>query len=127
MMDTVERVLRELSPQVGESEARFHGRVARALADAGVSFKMEVPVRRRLGRVDFLVEGGTAIEAKVGSGSRGSLLTQVDGYLGDDRVTGLIVVTERRLPPDLERGVLAAAAEHEKPLRVVALATGVAA
>lgn len=101
------------------TERRFHyadedqlqAGLAAALRDAGFEVEREVRLDGR-SRIDLLVEG-VGIEVKV-AGKADAVRRQVDRYLADDRIEGLVLVTTRArhwLPPKI----------NGKPVRVVSL------
>jgi hypothetical protein len=65
-------------------------------------------------RIDFLIEGGIGVEVKAGPVPYGSTVRQLRRYAGSDRVSSLLLVTERGLP-GLPESLLG------KPVRQVAL------
>jgi hypothetical protein len=68
--------------------------IATLLAAEGVAFRRE----HRLGahaRLDFLAEGGVAIEVKMNSGAPAAIVRQLERYAAHPEVKALILVTNR--------------------------------
>jgi len=74
------------------SEAELQDAIADVLEREWIAFAREVSLNPRQ-RLDFLC-GSVAIEVKT-RGSLSDLTRQVHGYLEDDRVEALVVVTSR--------------------------------
>lgn len=96
-MDTdVERIVRALRtirlPLVKE-ERQLHLTIAVALDEAGIAYQREAMLGP-YARVDFLC-GSVAIEAKKGLPNRRTLMAQLMRYAGSEKVSALILVTER--------------------------------
>lgn len=73
------------------SEAALQIALERVLTEAGLIFEREA--RLSAGeRIDFLVEGGIGIEAKVRYPRR-AIYRQLERYAAKEQVTGLILVT----------------------------------
>jgi hypothetical protein len=93
-------------------EKALQASLGEALSRAGIAWRREVPVAS--GTLDFLVDGGIAIEVKTG-GSLAALTRQVHRYLGEESLRAVLVVSTRaildRLPPEI----------GGKPVRVVVL------
>lgn len=98
-METVLAALRKLRAPFSQDEYDLHRLVARALEDAGIDFSHEVPLGKGR-RIDFLC-GEIGIEVKRGRPAPGLLTKQLAGYLQSERLTALILVTERSasVPP----------------------------
>lgn len=100
------------SRRVGDELAYLHPLVADALTKAGIGHEREVCLGPRA-RVDFLTDGGVAIEVKRGRPRMASLLSQLGRYAGSDRVSAVALVLERSVPlPDQLDG---------KPVRCISL------
>lgn len=77
------------------TEADLQRGVAQILTSGGVAFAEQV--RLGLGdRLDFLVDGCTAVELKI-KGSASDVLRQLMRYARRDEITGLLLVTTRHL------------------------------
>lgn len=85
------------------SEDAVQRGVAVALQASRVAFRREVPVAG--GRLDFLTDGGLAIEVKL-HGSTPNLLRQLHRYAQLDEVQSILVVTSRhrlaQIPTELD-------------------------
>jgi hypothetical protein len=80
------------------NEADLQEGIHQALA--ATQFFVEREVRLPEGRLDFLINGRTAIETKIG-GSAPELMRQVARYAGNPTILSILVVTDRanhRLP-----------------------------
>jgi hypothetical protein len=93
-------ILRRGRYQIG-TEAALQASIATVLGEAGVPFEPEV----RLGpanRIDFLVEGGIGIEAKVRYPRR-AIYRQLQRYAESDQITALVLITATALgvPPSI--------------------------
>ncbi len=94
----VERVLAALHglrPQLITQEFDLHALVERTLRSAGIPFVHEFRLGPR-DRLDFLADGGVAIECKKGKPNGPSLLRQIGRYCAHGEVRSLIVVTPWR-------------------------------
>jgi hypothetical protein len=92
----VVRVATTLRLHAVTSEYQVQDALAAALTAAGISFEREVRLSPR-NRVDFLCEGGVAIEVKRGKPNTRRVQAQVDRYCACEQVTALVIVTERAL------------------------------
>ena len=111
-MERIISALHSLRIPLVTDEYQLQALVAGALAGDGVQFEKEARLAPRC-RVDFLCEGGIAVEVKRGRPQRGRLLEQIRRYAGLESVNGVILVVERTA--ELPRVVCG------KPCRVVAL------
>lgn len=68
--------------------------VGEALAAAGIPFEREARIAPRC-RVDFLCEGGVAIEVKRGKPRAAALLPQLRRYAACERVEAIVLAVER--------------------------------
>lgn len=82
----------EQTPLPVDSEKRLHAGIAQALREAAIQHEHEVQLSK-IDRIDFLC-GDIGIEAKI-AGSYTALASQVLRYLDSDRVSGLIIVTNK--------------------------------
>lgn len=82
----------EQSPLPIDSEKRLHAGIMQALSEASIEYCHEVQLSK-VDRIDFLC-GDIGIEAKI-AGSYTVLASQVLRYLESDRVSGLIIVTNK--------------------------------
>ncbi len=112
-LESVLEALRAIrSRRVGGEVAYLHPLVADALGAAGIGHEGEVRLGPRA-RVDFLTEGGVAVEVKRGRPRMASLLSQLGRYAESDRVLAVVLVLERSAPlPDQLDG---------KPVRCISL------
>lgn len=85
--------LTALRAPLSTSEYDLHALVAGALQDAGIEFTHEAPLAPRC-RIDFLA-GDVGIELKRGRPARAPLTGQLSRYLKSDRLSALVVVSER--------------------------------
>jgi len=95
--------LSTLRLQASPTEAAIHAAIADALTAAGVAFEHEL-VLGPGARVDFLCDGGVAIEVKKGKPPRKSLEAQAARYAAFADVSAIVLVVERCLfqpPPDV--------------------------
>jgi hypothetical protein len=97
------------------SEQHIHREIGAALDRAGIPHKHEARIAPRC-RVDFLCDGGVAIEVKRGKPHTGRVAAQVARYAASPLVAAVVLVLERNL-------IHTPAGAHGKPVRVVALAT----
>ena len=85
------------------SEEDLQEALGRLFSTSGVPFEREVRLNPR-DRIDFLLEGGIGLEVKI-KGSAASTASQMRRYSASERVTALILVTDRvqasGLPPTL--------------------------
>lgn len=93
MMNQVMDALTNIRAPLSVSEYDLHALVAEALQNAGLEFLHEAPLLPRC-RIDFLC-GQTGIELKRGRPNASSLRKQLERYLKSDRLTGIVVVSER--------------------------------
>lgn len=93
-------------------EYQLQALVGEALRSGGVAFVKEARLAPRC-RVDFLCQGGVAVEVKRGRPPRGRLMAQLRRYAAQEGVRAVILVVERTA--DLPRTVMG------KPCAVVAL------
>ncbi len=112
-LESVLEALRTIrSCRIGCELAYLHPLVAEALAGAGIGHEREAHLGPQA-RVDFLTEGGVAVEVKRGRPGMASLLSQLGRYAGSDRVSAVVLVLERSVPlPDQLGG---------KPVRRISL------
>lgn len=101
MQNNVEEILTALKQlRLGRAidEADIHAEIARVLTEGGIGFQHEYRAAPRC-RPDFFCSG-TAIEVKKSRPEPGRLKKQIEGYLLQDCVTAIIVVTQHqvRLP-----------------------------
>lgn len=92
--DRLEQTLRGLRIPPGSPESHIHQAIAGALHAQGVAFVHEARLAPRC-RVDFLVEGGIALEVKCKKPGRAALLSQLARYAAQPGVEGLLLVVER--------------------------------
>lgn len=111
-MESILSALHSLRIPLVMDEYQLQELVAGALVRGGVRFEKEARLAPRC-RVDFLCEGGIAVEVKRGRPQRGRLLEQIRRYAQLEDVSGVILVVERTA--ELPRAVCG------KPCRVVAL------
>jgi hypothetical protein len=113
MPDTVSRLMEALASArfACGDEAELQEAVALVLDGAGLAYQREVRLSPR-DRVDFMVDGGIALELKVTT-SQKSLLAQVLRYAAHSQVTAIVVgsTTHRALGIPTEA--------HGKPMRVI--------
>ncbi len=103
MLKQIMDALSALRAPLSFSEYDLHALTAGALQDAGIEFVHEAPLKSRC-RIDFLC-GDTGIELKRGRPDTKQLKKQAERYLSSDRLSALIVVSERpcTLPSELLR------------------------
>ncbi len=113
--DPVGDVLAQLSTMrvAIASEELVQSAIERALTDAGVAHKREVPLSRN-DRIDFLV-GSCGIEVKI-QGSAASVQRQLQRYAKSERIVDLVLVTTKA-----QHGSKLDPATIGKPLRVFTL------
>lgn len=93
-------------------EYQLQAMVGEALCAASINYEKEARLAPRC-RVDFLCEGGVAVEVKRGKPRKAQLLEQLRRYAALDAVASVVLVVERTA--ELPRTVLG------KPCQVVAL------
>ena len=91
-METVLRAVSKVRAPVVLEETDLHDVIASALSDAGIAYARE----KRVGacRLDFLCQGGIAIEVKRGKPPRRLLVAQLSRYAGLSEVSGIVVASE---------------------------------
>lgn len=112
-LDRVIAALRRLHLHAVKSEYEVQKAVYDVLADARLHPLKEFPLAPRC-RVDFLCDGGIAVEVKRGKPHTGRVAAQVGRYCSSSRVTALVLVTERGLVHTIDEA-------HGKPVRTVTL------
>ncbi len=93
----MQRVLDALSrvrAPIVSDERRLHELIESALLDEGIAYTREKRLGQRC-RVDFLCEGGVALEVKRGRPGAARLLLQLRRYAACEEVMSLVVVVER--------------------------------
>ena len=110
-MDAVYNALLEVRAPLQQGEYDLHRLVMDTLSRQGVPFAHEVSLAPRC-RIDLMC-GGVGIEIKRGRVERAKVLRQLTRYAACERVSGLILVTEKSLGMPREIG--------GKPVRVVCL------
>lgn len=95
------------------NEAELQTAVQRTLDAGGVTYQREHRLSRR-DRVDFLIEGGLALELKVRT-SKKNALSQVLRYAEHDAVSAVLVASTTHLAINLPGEA------HGKPLRTIHL------
>jgi len=119
-MTTSQQIARLLSEYTFTvtSEVSLHEQIATVLQMHSVSYEREVVLDPQ-SRLDFLCDGGVAIEAKI-AGTGPALARQLHRYARHERVSAIVAVVNigrlARLPMDL----------HGKALYVVRLSGGFA-
>lgn len=115
LLDRIVAALGNLRLHATVSEQHIHRDIGEALDRAGIKHEHEVKLRPRC-RVDFLCDGGVAIEVKRGKQHTGRVEAQVARYAASPKVSAVVLVLERNL-------IHTPAGAHGKPVRVVSLAT----
>ena len=111
MLEEVLQALMMMRAPFAPYEKDLHALVAERLTEAGLCFTHEAMIAPRC-RIDFLV-GTVGIEIKKGKPDRSSLREQVTRYAASDRISALIVLSERNVSlPESLMG---------KPVRVIVL------
>lgn len=112
-LETVISALRAIrSRRVGDEITYLQPLVAEALDGARIAYRREVKIGPGC-RVDFLTDGGVAVEVKRGRPRPNTLARQLGRYAGHDAVSAVILVLERAVTlPDTMSG---------KPIRIVSL------
>jgi hypothetical protein len=119
MADVRQRVQRVREVMLGlhlhatASEQEIHDRITTALMAAGIAHQHEVRIGKGC-RVDFLCDGGVAIEVKRGKPHTGRVAAQVRRYAACPDVCAVVLVLERAL-------IHTIAEANGKPVCVVAL------
>lgn len=90
MIEQIVATLRRARFRIG-TEAALQASIADALDDAGAAFAAEVRLAPGE-RIDFMVEPGIGIEAKVKCDKR-AIYRQLERYAGREQVKALILVT----------------------------------
>ena len=94
-LEQVLAALRRLRVPLQRGEYDLHALVGQALTEAGIAWAHEVPLAPRC-RIDFLC-GGVGIEVKRGKPERARVREQLRRYAGSERITALVLVTERQI------------------------------
>lgn len=111
-MEEIIGALNRLRIPLTTDEFQLQDLVAEALRSGGIAFEKEARLAPCC-RVDFLCEGGVAVEVKRGKPPHGRLLEQIRRYAALPQVNAVILVVERTAElPHIVCG---------KPCRVVAL------
>lgn len=113
-LDKIVAALGNLRLHATASEQHIHWEIGAALDRAGIPHKHEVKIAPRC-RVDFLCDGGVAIEVKRGKPHTGRVEAQVARYAASPLVAAVVLVLERNL-------IHTPAGANRKPVRVVSLA-----
>lgn len=79
-----------------DEEFNLQNEIKQQLDLAGIKYKKEYILGPR-NRVDFLVDGGIAIEVKKGKPNKKQVIEQLKRYAGFQEVRGIIVVVEKNL------------------------------
>lgn len=112
-LDELVELLRGVRVGVIMYESELVSAIKDALISRGIGFAPEVSVAPRC-RVDLLVDGGIAIEVKKGKPNTGAVSNQVRRYAASERVSAVILVSERGLVSHLDEA-------NGKPVRYVAI------
>ena len=111
-MDRIIQALNSLRIPLVVDEFELQALVSGALQEHGIEFVKEARLAPRC-RVDFLCEGGIAVEVKRGKPQKARLMEQLRRYASLEQVCAVILVVERTA--ELPKTVCG------KPCRVVAL------
>lgn len=114
-LDRIVAALGNLRLHATASEQHIHREIGSMLRAAGIAYVHEAKIAPRC-RVDFLCDGGVAIEVKRGKPHTGRVEAQVARYAASPLVAAVVLVLERNL-------IHTPAGAHGKPVRVVSLAT----
>lgn len=76
------------------AEEELQRGIAAALDGAGIAHRREVTLAGDVGRVDFLVEGVTAVEVKI-AGRVSDVIAQLERYAGCSTVQAVVLATTR--------------------------------
>lgn len=88
------QALKTLRLHVVKEEHYIHEQIKKTLTEHGLEYTHEYYLGPR-NRVDFLTQGGTAVEVKKGRPNKTSLLKQIERYLSFDNVHSLVVIVEK--------------------------------
>jgi len=113
LLDAVVDVVRGLKLPPVRLEQDVVQAIRQAFLSAEIVFEEEMTISPRC-RVDFLVGGGVVVEVKKGKPNTRRVNEQVARYASCDRVSGVVLVSERGLFDHLDEA-------HGKPVRYVAL------
>jgi len=111
-MDEIVKALNSLRIPLVVDEFELQALVGGALEKHGIGYTKEARLAPRC-RVDFLCEGGVAVEVKRGKPQKARLMEQLKRYAALEAVNSVILVVERTA--ELPKEVCG------KPCRVVAL------
>ena len=111
-MEQIIAALSSLRIPLVTDEFQLQALIAEALLRKGVEFEKEARLAPRC-RVDFLCQGGVAVEVKRGKPQKARLMEQIRRYASLEQVNAVILVVERTA--ELPKAVCG------KPCRVVAL------
>lgn len=95
-LETVINILKTLRIHAVFDEYVLQTQIADKLAQANIRFRKEYPLGPR-NRVDFLLDGGIAIEVKKGKPNRAQVYRQLERYLNFDDIKAIILVVETKL------------------------------
>ena len=108
------KALSELRCAPMVNEYVLQGKIADALASAGVGYRKEHSLGKGM-RVDFLTDAGIVIEVKKGKPIRNQVIRQIDKYAQCHEVHGVLIVVETGLRNQTE------ITENGKPCRIFGL------
>ncbi len=91
MIETVFRALQEIRLPYALYEMDIHGRVEETLRSKNIAYIHEARLSKGC-RIDYLA-GSVGIEIKKGKPNRSRLLEQLERYLSNDALSGIIVVS----------------------------------
>ena len=94
-------------------EADVVDTISQCLYQHGITFRREVKISQGC-RVDFLVDGGVAIEVKKGKPNASAVSSQLSRYAASSQITAVVLVSERGLIRHITEA-------HGKPVRYIAL------
>lgn len=95
-INSILKVLKNLRVNTIDDEYKLQQKIAEQLTFANIDFKKEYVLGPR-NRVDFMIDGGIAIEVKKGKPNKQQVIRQIERYTEFQKVTAVILVVETSL------------------------------
>jgi hypothetical protein len=112
-LEKVCRVIERVKVDPVRLEADVVDAISECFAQHGIAFRREVKLSSGC-RVDFLVDGGVAIEVKKGKPNASAVSNQLLRYAASCKVKAIVLVSERGLIRHITEA-------HGKPVRYISL------
>lgn len=95
-LDRTLTALKQLRVNVVDDEYELQNKISAQLQEAGIGFKKEFYLGPR-NRVDFMVDGGIAIEVKKGKPNKQQVVNQIIRYTRFEEVKAVVLIVETSL------------------------------